>query len=105
MDLYYSQSYFDYLLDNGIRICTFLRLGCLVFENVIIPDTYEELLDPNIDAGMEIPDRYWYFDWVERLSYKMMLFGHAVAASRKTTYLFEPQDDSSLVQLYRENVH
>lgn len=100
-----SQSYFDYLLDNGIRICTFLRLGCLVFENVIIPDTYEELLDPNIDAGMEIPDRYWYFDWVERLSYKMMLFGHAVAASRKTTYLFEPQDDASLVQLYQENVH
>lgn len=100
-----SQSYFDYLLDDGIRICTFLRLGCLVFENVIIPNTYEGLLDPNIDSGMEIPDRYWYFDWVERLSYKMMLFGHAVAASRKTTYLFEPQDDSSLVQLYRENVH
>ena len=100
-----SQSYFDYLLDDGIRICTFLRLGCLVFENVIIPNTYEGLLDPNIESGLEIPDRYWYFDWIERLSYKMMLFGHAVAASRKTTYLFEPQDDASLVQLYRENVH
>ena len=32
-------------------------------------------------------------------------FGHAVAASRKTTYLFEPKDDASPVQLYRENVH
>ncbi len=100
-----SQSYFDYLLDDGIRICTFLRLGCLVFENVIIPNTYEDLLDPNVESGMEIPDRYWYFDWIERLAYKMMLFGHAVAASRKTTYLFEPKDDASLVQLYRENVH
>ena len=100
-----SQSYFDYLLDDGIRICTFLRLGCLVFENVIIPNTYEDLLDPNIESGLDIPDRYWYFDWVERLAYKMMLFGHAVAASRKTTYLFEPQDDESLVQFYRKNVH
>ena len=100
-----SQSYFDYLLDNGIRICTYIRLGCLVFENVIIPDTYEDLLDPNDDSGLGIPDRYWYFDWTERLAYKMMLFGHAVAASRKTTYLFEPKDDASLVQLYRENVN
>ena len=100
-----SQSYFDYLLDDGIRICTFLRLGCLVFENVIIPNTYEDMFDPNVESGMEIPDRYWYFDWIERLAYKMMLFGHAVAASRKTTYLFEPHDEASLVQLYRENVH
>ena len=100
-----SQSYFDYLLDDGIRICTYIRLGCLVFENVIIPDTYEDLLDPNVDSGLEIPDRYWYFDWTERLACKMMLFGHAVAASRKTTYLFEPKDDASLVQLYRKNVH
>ena len=100
-----SQSYFDYLLDGGIRICTFLRLGCLTFENVIIPDTYEDLMDPNENSGIEIPDRYWYFDWMERLSYKMMLFRHSVAASRKTTYLFEPADDVSLVQLYRESVN
>ncbi len=100
-----SQSYFDYLLDDGIRICTFLRLGCLVFENVIIPNTYEDIFDANIDSGLEIPDRYWYFDWMERLSYKIMLFRHAVAASRKTTYLFEPKDDDSLLHLYRENVH
>ena len=100
-----TQSYFDYLLDDGIRICTFLRLGCLTFENVIIADTYEDLMDPNEESGISIPDRYWYFDWTERLGYKMMLFRHSIAASRKTTYLFEPADDQSLVQLYRENVN
>ena len=100
-----SQSYFDYLLDDGIRICTFLRLGCLTFENVIIPDTYEGLLDPNLDSGLEIPDRYWYFDWIERLSYKMMLFGHSVAASRNTTYFFDAKDGESLVRFYKENVN
>ena len=100
-----TQSYFDYLLDDGIRICTFLRLGCLTFENVIIADTYEDLMDPNEESGISIPDRYWYFDWTERLAYKMMLFRHSIAASRKTTYLFEPADDQSLVQIYRENVY
>ena len=100
-----SQSYFDYLLDDGVRICTFLRIGCLTFENVIIPDTYESLFDPNIGAGIDIPDRYWYFDWTERLGYKIMLFGHSVAASRNTTYLFDAQDGESLVQFYKENVH
>ena len=95
----------DYLLDDGIRICTFLRLGCLTFENVIIPDTYEGLLDPNLDSGLEIPDRYWYFDWIERLSYKMMLFGHSVAASRNTTYFFDAKDGESLVRFYKENVN
>ncbi len=100
-----TQSYFDYLLDDGIRICTFLRLGCLTFENVIIADTYEDLMDPNEESGISIPDRYWYFDWMERVSYKMMLFRHSIAASRKTTYLFEPSDDQSLVRLYGENVN
>lgn len=100
-----SQSYFDYLLDDGIRICTFLRLGCLTFENVIIPDTYESLFDPNIGEGIDIPGRYWYFDWSERLGYKIMLFGHSAAASRKTTYLFDAQDGESLVQFYKENVN
>ena len=100
-----TQSYFDFLLDDGIRICTFLRLGCLTFENVIIANTYEDLMDPNEESGISIPDRYWYFDWTERLGYKMTLFRHSIAASRKTTYLFEPADDQSLVRLYRENVN
>lgn len=94
-----SQAYFDYLLDKGVRICTFLRLGCLTFENVIIPNTYTKLFNPDYKDMFKIPVRYWFFDEHETFLYRRMLFFHSIASSRKTTYLFNPQDDENYVQV------
>lgn len=98
-----SQSYFDYLLDEGIRIIPFHRVGCLTFENVIIPNTYAGVADVDMNTGINLPLRYWYFSFDSTLSYKMTLFTRGIAASREVTYVFRPGDGDNLIDLIEDN--
>ena len=91
----YEYSQYDYLLDKGVRLCTLRRLGCMTFDNVIIPVPSKMMITESNDYPFYVKNS----DEKMRFLSRIYLFKRAVCASFKKTYYFASDTEENLFDI------
>lgn len=86
----------DYLLEPGVRICTLRRMGCLAFDNVIIPFPVESMVTKSTDVPYYAQKR----NNEDKILSRLNLFRRAVCASYDKTYYLESSEDENLFESF-----